>query len=203
MTAVAPSLLPSKQFRFDAATHTYVDLVTGAECPHITGMLEQTGWTDSAWFTEEASDRGTAVHIWTARYDLGACDPHVDLDAGEDVRGYLLAHVDAMKTLRPTWHAIEEARLHPTLKYSGRPDRVGELFGGLAVLEVKSGGPARSHQIQTALQTILVANDSVVPAESWQRYALYLRPNGSYGLEQHKDKRDFQEARRIIQRCCR
>src|SRR5574341_1863405 len=45
-------------FRFDALNHEYLSVATGEVFPHITGMLEQTGWIDDRWYTEESSDRG-------------------------------------------------------------------------------------------------------------------------------------------------
>lgn len=178
--------------RFDAATHTYYE--NGEERPHITGMLQASGWIDDRWYTEESCQRGTEVHSLTADYDLGALDV---ASCVSRYRGYLLGHVAAMDVVKPEILAVEEPSISP-LGFGGRPDREVRAWGLLAVLEGKSGGPERAHSIQTALQAILVAPKHRLPAESIARYCLYWKPTGKYKLEEHTDARDFGEAYRII-----
>lgn len=195
-------------FRFNATRHEYIDLSTGKVRPHITGMLQRTGWIDDTWFTEESCVRGTAVHRLTADYDLGALDV-ASCDSRH--KNYLLAHVKAMEILRPEFLAVEEPYLHPVKRWGGRPDRVAKIYGLHAVLEIKSGveAPRRrdrrdqtSHEIQTALQAILVAGDANLPADMVARFCLYLRANGRFKLEEHKDRGNLREAHDIIERCC-
>lgn len=185
-------------FNFDAANHEYID-AAGCVLPHITGMLEQTGWIDDRWYTEESCERGKEVHRLTASYDLGALDVPSCVSR---YRAYLLAHVKAMGIERPDVLAVEEPVVHPRFRFGGRPDRTWLLRRLLAVGEVKTGAHEKSHQIQTALQAILVAVDSPIPPEHVGRFALYLRPNGKFTLEEHRDRRDFDEAYRVIKRCC-
>lgn len=195
--AARPQPVLANSFRFDPERHEYTTL-DGEVLPHITGMLETTGWIDDTWMTEESSERGRCVHSLTAEFDLGA------LDVGSCVsryRPYLLAHVACMAVLRPAWQAVEEPSVHPQLRYGGRPDRVGKVRGLWTVLEVKSGVKQKSHAIQTALQAILAAVETPLPAWQWQRYALYLKPNGKYKLDPHDDRADFDEALRIIHKC--
>lgn len=185
-------------FRFDAEAHEYISLVDGQVLPHITGMLERTGWIDDTWMTEESSERGRCVHALTAEYDLAGLELETCVSR---YRGYLLAHAAAMRALRPTWTAIEEPVVHPLLRFGGRPDRVGRVQQLQTVLEVKSGVEAPSHAIQTALQAILVSAYAPLPAAQWRRLALYLKANGKYKLIEHRDRRDFDEAHRIIRVC--
>jgi hypothetical protein len=195
-------------FRFNAIEHAYIDLSTGAVLPHITGMLQQAGWIDDTWMTEESSIRGTAVHRLTADYDLGAL--HVESCVSRH-RGYLLGHVKAMGISRPEILSVEEPIVHPAHRFGGRPDRVVKMFGLHGVLEIKSGvrpsppraGEPTSHELQTALQAILVAADLNLPAELVARFCLYLKANGRFKLEEHKQQRDFDYARRIIREWCR
>jgi hypothetical protein len=187
------------QFRFDATNHEYIDLETGAVLPHITGMLERTGWIDDTWYTEESSERGTAVHRLTADYDLGALDVESCVSR---YRGYLLGHVAAMGILRPEIVAVEEPIINPIQKWGGRPDRVIVVRKLRGVLEIKTGIEARSHQIQTALQAILEGFECGIPAEGLSRQALYLKDKGKFKLLEHRDRRDFIEAQRVIARCC-
>lgn len=186
-------------FRFDALRHEYIDPGSGEQFPHITGMLEDAGFIDSEWFTEESCVRGQIVHRLTADYDLGALDV---ASCTSRHRGYLLAHVDLMKILRPEILAVEEPLVHPRYKFGGRPDRVWRLDGAIAVPEIKSGDPGSSHGIQTALQAILIAPRYGLPAPSIKRYGVYLRGTGRYKLEEFKDRADFDKALGVIDQCC-
>ena len=187
-------------FRFNADRHEYTDLASGVVLPHITGMLQRTGWIDDVWFTEESSERGTAVHKLTADYDLGALDVESCVSV---FRGYLLGHVKAVGILRPEFMAVEEPIVHPYFHFGGRPDRVVKIGGLLGVLEIKSGVPAKSHAVQTALQAILVSADGSLPAEMHARFCLYLNDGGKFKVEEYTRRQDFDEARRIIRHCCR
>lgn len=193
-SAVAPVA-----FRFDQQHHEYIALATGEALPHITGMLEETGWIDDLWFTEESSERGSIVHRLTADYDLGALDVETCVSRH---RGYLLGHVAAVTIARPTWHSVEVPLVHPTFRYGGRPDRDCTVYSLRSVWEVKSGGPHKAHRIQTALQAMLVSVEARMPAEAIARFCCYVKDKGKFKLEEHRDRRDFDEARRIIRRCC-
>jgi hypothetical protein len=187
-------------FRFDAIDHTYIALDTGEQLPHITGMLERTGWIDSTWFSEEGSDRGTCVHEMTKHYDLGSLDVQTCISG---FRAYLLGYVAAERMTRPAWESIEVPFVHWGYRFGGRPDRVGVLHGCRTIAEIKSGAPQKSDLIQTALQAILVAGArGGLPAEHYERVAFYLRPSGRFKVERFPDRRDFDEARRIIRECC-
>lgn len=188
------------RFSFDNNRHEYIDVDAGEILPHITGMLKRTGWSDDRFYTDASRDRGTAVHRLTADYDLGSIENLADLTS--NYKGWLLAHVKMSSIIRPTWTSIEEARVHHRYRYGGRPDRVGFIYGALAVPDVKSGPAERGHQIQTALQAILVAPETNLPPEAIQRYGWYLKGNGKYKLEHFVDRRDFDEAYRIIRECC-
>src|SRR3990172_8052454 len=123
-------------FRFDADRHEYIDSETGETLPHITGMLNVTGWIDDQWYTEESCDRGKAVHKLTADYDLGALT-NVETCVTR-YKGWLLGHVAAMLAIRPSWHSVEEPVVHPAHRFGGRPDRVGLIYALAGVMEVKS-----------------------------------------------------------------
>jgi hypothetical protein len=185
---------------FDANRHEYIDLTLGEIVPHITGMLEETGWIDARWYTEDSSERGRAVHQLTADYDLGAIeDPRT---VTSKYKGWLLAHVKVMAMIRPTWRHVEEPLVSRLHHYGGRPDRAGLVYAAESVLEVKSGAREKSHRIQTALQAILVGEEIGIPPEFITRYGLYLSGHGKAQLEQFVERRDFDEAYRIIRTCC-
>lgn len=197
---ITPARVSDGRFRFDAELHEYFDLETGDIIPHITGLLEAAGEIDPTWYTEDSSERGTAVHKLTADYDLGALEL-----AGcvSRYRAYLLAHVDAMKLVGPTgpeWDMIEQPHVNKRLRFGGRPDRVGRMWKAVSVNEVKSGAVDKSHRIQTALQAILVAEEFHLPAESIKRYAEYLTPGGRGVVLEHDKVIDFAKAREILRR---
>ena len=133
-------------------------------------------------------------------YDLGAIASPASVVS--DHKNYLLAHVAAMRALRPEWDYVEVPLVHQFHRFGGRPDRLGRLLTLRAVLEVKSGQKTKAHGIQTALQAILAATVYDLPAESWARYGLYLKPSGRFALEPFDKRADFDEARRIIRVCC-
>lgn len=187
-------------FRFDASRHDYIDAVTGECYPHITGMLEATGWIDDTWYTEESSERGVAVHRVTADYDMDALDVASCISP---YRGYLLAHVKVMGIMRPKILAVEEPLVHPLFRFGGRPDRDVLVHRLRSVWEIKSGLAARSHGIQTALQAILVGYEAQLPPESIGRFCCYIKDKGKFKLEEHTSRRDFDEANRIIKECAR
>lgn len=190
------------KFRFQADLHEYVNIVTGSTYPHITGLLKDAGLVDSRWFTDEARERGHQVHLSTARYDLGSYD-RKDLITVNDplYKGWLLAHVGAMDQVQPKWQAVEEPIVHATLRFGGRPDRYGYVYGAIANVDLKTGAKEDSHAIQTALQNILIAPLVGLPAEAIPRYCLYLKSSGRFVLHAFPDtRRDFAKAREILRR---
>jgi hypothetical protein len=193
---------PELPFRFDAAAHVYTALDTGEELPHITGMLEHVGLVDSRWYTLDSQFRGSCVHRLTADYDLGAITDVATVTSA--FSGWLQAHDDFMRRVKPKVIAVEEPCVHAYYRYGCRPDRVERLYSLLSVVEIKSGVPEFAHQIQTALQALAVAQEhgDGMPAEMWGRFALYLKENGKWFLEQHRNLKDFDQAREIIHECC-
>lgn len=185
-------------FRFDSFKHIYT--LNDAPIPSITQMIERGGLLGkgAAFYTEASRDRGTEVHRLCTDYDLGALNPATVTD----FRGYLLAYVDAVKSLKPTWDEIEEADVHDGYKFAGRIDRFGKVFKRVTVAEIKSAAPAKHHAIQTALQAILKSARCGLPAERIQRLAIYLKESGRVTAVMHEDRRDFDTAMRLIKEFC-
>jgi hypothetical protein len=183
------------EFGFIESEHAYVALDTGETLPSITQLLARAGLVDDRFFSEEASDRGTAVHRLCADHDLKALDVAT---CTSKFRGYLLAHIKAVSIIQPTWLAVEEARVHPVLRFGGRPDRDMIAYGQRGVWEIKSGVPSKAHSVQTAFQSLLVAVEANLPPESLLRLCCYVKDKGRYRVEEHKDRRDFDEAKRIL-----
>lgn len=188
----------ARAFRFDVAEHAYQ--IDGVRVPSITQMLSTTGWIDDRWYSEESSERGRCVHELTASFDLGALDLETLVSP---YRGWLLAYVQAMAIAKPDWIEVEVPSADATGKWAGRPDRAGRVFALQSVLEIKSGARAPSHQIQTALQAMLRHDVLGLPAPAVQRFACYVDERGKFAIDRHVDRRDFDEASRIISACVR
>lgn len=185
------------ELAFDVDRHEYSDRLTGKVYPHITGLLQAAGLVDDEWFTEESRYRGTWVHDRTAAYDRGQFNA-LDLPEDEPYRGYTLAHVAAMAAIPHTFDAIEVPRIHAGYRFGGRPDRAGTVYELRAVLEGKSGPPAKAHAVQTALQAILEAPRWGLEPHQVARFVLHWKPNGSWKLVEHTRRRDFDQAYRIL-----
>jgi hypothetical protein len=188
-------------FRFNGGNvHEYIALDTGEELPHVTGMLEATGWVDSTWMTEASCERGRAVHALASDYDLGAIEDVTQVDSR--YAAYLHAHAQAMRIIQPVILAVEEPLVHPTFRFAGRIDRHAITYGLQSVIEIKSGAPLKGHPIQLALQAFLLEPTVNVPADAIARFALYLKPTGRFRLERFDKRTDVDKARRIIKQTC-
>ena len=190
---------PAPVFRFDALDHRY--FLDGLEIPHITGMLSDCGYIDDRWFTEDGRDRGTLVHDLAAQYDLGAITDPRTVECAE--KGYFLAYVDVMRTVKPAWRFIETALASTTHGFGGRIDRGGTVWGAKAVMEIKTGQRQVATGIQLALQAILVAPEWHLPPEAIVRYELDLKQTGKGALDEHVNRLDFAKAYEVIEACCR
>jgi hypothetical protein len=184
-----------ESIRFDEGDHAYY--LGDVRVPSITQMLNANGDINAVYFTEEARIRGSAVHALVASHALGA----LGRDEYEGpYRGYYLAAVDALAILRPKIHAVEEPNIHRAHRYGGRIDLDWELFGARGPCELKTGAKEKWHGTQTALQAILIEQETGIPATSLQRHALYLRKDGRYALHDFKPTlvSDFGAARNLI-----
>lgn len=198
---------------FDALSHRYVDVASGRVVPHVTQLLAEVGWDpQSRWYTAAGRERGTTVHQLTSDYDLGLIPDMAALVS--PYRGWLDAYVGAMRVMRPAWVLVEEMLYSERYGFAGRLDRAGHIAGQRAILEIKTcprpPAPARpiwsladrdatSHQIQTALQAILLAERDRVAPEAIARYVVYVTEQGRYKVRLHDDVRDLHEAYRIVQ----
>ena len=189
---------PTPVLRFDKADHEY--FINDVKVPHITGMLEATGWIDDTWWTEESCERGTMVHRLAADYDLGAIPDPRSVEC--IYKGWFLAYVALMRVVRPQWKDIETALFDLVRRWGGRPDRVGKLWGAWAVVDLKTGQPSPATPIQLALQAILAAPEVGLPPTAMLRYEVRLRATGKGTLIEHRDPNDFQKAYEVIGKCC-
>jgi len=71
------------------------------------------------------------------------------------------------------------------------------------VWEIKTGGKAPWHPVQTALEAILDSVESGIPPQHTRRWCCYLRFDGGYKVERHDDPRDLAEAYEVLRVCGR
>lgn len=188
---------PVTAFRFDEATHAYTHAETGEAYPSVTQLLKRAGLIDTTFLTPEGRARGTAVHELCAAYDNGLVRRH---EVVSRYRGWFLAYLRMLDLIRPEILTVEQAAIHPVLRFGGRPDRTIKMQGITGVLEIKTGAKAKSDPIQTALQVILLTHDHPLPFNAWGRYVVYVKENGKFSLEEHRLRADFDEAYRILRR---
>lgn len=191
------TLLRPVPFRFDHASHAYY--VGDRQIPNVTGMLQKVGKVDPRYYRDEHRERGRAVHQLTSEFDLGALDLAT---LRSPYRGYVLAHAEAVKRLKPKWLAIEEPVVHPRYLFGTRPDRIGKIFGVVTIVDEKSGGKESWHPIQTALQAIGAAWKYGLAPEAIPRACLYVSGGGEYKYDPHPRRSDLDEAFRVIKECC-
>lgn len=145
----------------------------------VTQVLTLAGRIESQWFTPEAAARGSAVHAWTEAFDRGE-----EQALPAEWLGYAEAYVRFVAEVRPRFEAIELEVHGDRLDVSGRVDRVcGHLFGGPAVLDIKTGAAADWHGQQLAGYSLMTRKR--------RRWTLHLRPDGDYRLREHVDPLDY------------
>lgn len=115
----------------------------------VTEVLAKAGLVDTTWYTEEACERGTAVHEATALYDEGALDESQPW--GDDVA---LGRLEGWKRFVSECdvEVIEsefEVR-HDRLGYIGHADRLIYWNGAVWIIDIKPANEERWHPIQLA-----------------------------------------------------
>ena len=173
---------------YDSKTHTY--RIGGVRVPSVTQVLADSGVIDDRWFTEESRERGRIVASATALYDKrGFCEGGLDKNrVPEEYWPYVQAWLDwrvAAGVMGDGFIRIEEPMWHETLRYGVRPDRVLWFDGVRTVAEIKTGGVARWHELQTAGQ-LLALSDMF----DFCRVAVYLNPGKPAKVVPHDDLGD-------------
>lgn len=170
---------------FDEAAHTYTLKPSGRVLASTTTILKTCGLIDTTFFAKDgyAMNRGTFVHKTTELYDRGTLD-EAALDPA--LRGYLDAWIKFRAECPMTWTKIEEPMADETWGFAGTADRIGTKF----VLDIKTSAtvqPWWGYQLAGyALLGFTAGAAGLV-----KRYSLRLRGDGTYRMDEHKDKKDF------------
>ena len=168
---------------FDEATHTY--RFGGQVVPGVTSILAPLSDFSRVppATLEAASQFGRAVHLACELDDLGELD-EAALDPA--LRPYLQAWREFSREYGVVWAGIEERLYHPTLRYAGTADRIGEVAGRYAVVDIKS-----TAALYPAVGPQLAAYAHAANKPSADRIAVQLKADGTYVAKPHNGASDF------------
>lgn len=170
---------------FDEARHEY--RYGGVLVPSVTGILKPL--VDYSAINPDvlarASALGTMVHQTTELYDLGVLDE-------DDLDPILVPYLEGWKRFRREVEfvpATVEKRMYHPLGYCGTSDRTGAIRGVMSVVDIKKMmtlGPVIGPQLAAYKEA-----HNLEGAGIEKRFALGLRPDGTYRLQEFTDPTDL------------
>ncbi|TAM15932.1 MAG: hypothetical protein EPN65_16595 [Pandoraea sp.] len=173
-------------FTFDPKSHTY--RIDGKEIPSVTSVLSP--MIDYSMVPRDTLERarrlGQAVHRMTELYDLDDLDMD---DLADELKPYLTAWIKFRAETGFVPETIEKQMHHPSLRYAGTPDRSGLIKGRRAVIDIKKMatlGPVIGLQLAAYKEMFEKGGTPIA-----ERYALGLRPDGTYRLTPYTDPGDW------------
>jgi len=155
---------------FDPVLHEYRDgdLIIQS----VTQILKRAGHIDDRWYSEEARERGSAVHELCERVTKGIRTD--DIGRPLDSLEYLNAFAAWMKKSRA--YAIQtETTIDFTLnghRYAGKYDLLAEIGGRRILVDYKTGRKAAWHPNHLAAYALGTNPDGAM--------LLYLKPTGKF-----------------------
>lgn len=184
---------------FDEETHRYY--VDGTWVRSVTQVLNLVTGPIYArvppHILDYARDRGQAVHGWTELIDLGEAEERGDAIHAFDGTTLLPEHAEWpfvqawLKFRRESGfepEIVEQRVWHPKLRYCGTVDRIGVLNGTRCTLEIKTVAQlGRWVGLQTVGYQEGYNAGRPRSEQARERYAVQLRKDGSYRLEQYVD----------------
>lgn len=187
---------------YDPVKHLYT--IEGTPIPSVTQVIKATGLIDDTYFTEDARDRGKAVHLACEYHDKDVLD---ESSVHEDIRPYLEAYKAFLSESRYKPVVIEASGVCQVYYFGGTVDRIGILNDCIALIDIKSGAIQSWAALQTAAYERLYLTGAFGDFPDLQnhkcelrRYSLQLKNNGRYSLlrqTSHEDWLDFAAARRL------
>lgn len=171
---------------FDPVAHRYT--WNGKPVPGVTQVLAPMSSFEHVppEVLADKSALGTAVH---------ACCEFLDQDDLDEssMREEWVPYVEAYKKFlfecKPKWSHIEDKVFHNKLHYAGTLDRAGELFDYPAIVDLKT--VATLHAVVGIQLAAYEAAVDLKTRKKVRRYALQLKPDGTYRLEEYKEAGDF------------
>ena len=180
-------------FRFDEPSHTYT--LGEQVLPSVTQILKPL--SDFSMIPpavlEHARARGVAVHRCV---QLDINDDLVEESVAPEIAGYLVAWRQFREDCGITEADVGEPErplFHPVLRYAGTPDVPLWINERWSVLDIKTAdtwSPVWPLQL-AAYRELLNVNTLKGEHLIEDRYSLRLRENGTYRLDQAKDRNDW------------
>ena len=172
-------------FQFNEEKHEYT--LGGIVIPGVTQVIQDAGLINFDGVNKELldykADIGRKVHSATELYDSGILDEE---SLHPILKGYFDSWVKFRKDFKFEPVKIEAQLFHPIYRFAGRIDRIGMIDKDETLVEIKSGGKQKVHEIQTAGYSLLWCQDK---KKIKRRIAVYLSEEG-YKIEEHKNPSD-------------
>lgn len=159
--------------------------IDGKRVPSVTEILKYGGWVDfegvDPTILKRAADRGHFVHEASELID----EDDLDWDTVPEAwLGYCRAYAEFRDSRMFEIEATEEVIKNEQYRYCGQLDRRGLLRGRRAIIDIKTSyQPADSWGIQ-------IAGYAAAFSQPHERYALWLRRDGTYRLLPYTDPLD-------------
>lgn len=161
-----------EQIQLNRETHAY-----SPDFPSVTAILQKAGLIDPTWFTEESRQRGSAVHLAAEYFDRGTLIfDDLDPQIAAYLRGFIQFRSNGHPLSAHEW--IETPLKDPGGLYAGTADRI-LINRPRSVWDLKTGDPKAADKYQLAAYTNVLEDP-----ESYRRFCLYLRPNGTYRVRE-------------------
>lgn len=175
----------SSDFRFVEESHTY--FLGERILPGITGILKACGYVDPTYYTEDARNRGSHVHLAIKFLNKGTLDWSTVIDR---YMGYVVAYEKFVREWNLKVTLFEVPLYHPDLLFAGTPDLVGTCLDNVpCIVELKTGPVMRWTALQTAAQALLIRAWEEQPV-SRRRWGVTLNADGTYAKP--KEFREFE-----------
>jgi len=179
-----------EKLEFDHESHTY--RFDGDIVPGVTSVLEDVGLSDFSMVPPDvlaqAQAFGTEVHNITEQFDK---DEPIDAKYSESAGLYLCHYIKFLNDFDVEILEVEKKLFCKKYKYAGTLDRIAilkKISDKPCLFDIKTGGKAKSHQIQTAAYEYANKQDK---RSNMDRYTLYLEDDGYNLSEVYKSRQDF------------
>lgn len=170
---------------FEEEIHRYS--FNGIEIPSVTHIMKFAGIIDDKFYNEDGKLRGHAIHMATQFLDEDSLD-HESLH--EEYAPYIKAY-EKFKNESGFKPALIEYKVIDLKKeFAGTLDRTGHFANGsFAILDIKTGSIPKWAGIQLAAYSHALG--ATLSQDNIKRFALQLKNNGKYKLQEFNNPRDI------------